>query len=87
MMMEYSESPHRRITELEAIVGNILGRTGAPSRKQRENSTSLKEKVHEDVTAIVNWITTDEVRVFLDSFSELEDFASSERVSIHGTFT
>ena len=60
-MMEYSDSPRRSITELEAIVGNIVGRTGAQSRKQRETSMSLKEKVYDDITAFVNWIIKDDV--------------------------
>jgi hypothetical protein len=48
IMAEYSEHPLRRLTEVEAFVGDILGRTGAQSKRQRELSTSLKEKFQQD---------------------------------------
>ena len=59
IMKDYSTHPHRPLSELEAFVGNILGRTGAPSRHQRELSTSMKDKFAEDSSFIVNCILKD----------------------------
>ena len=58
-MTEFSEHPLRPLTELEAFVGNILGRTGAQSKRQRELSTSLKEKFEFDSAFFVNCILKD----------------------------
>jgi hypothetical protein len=58
-MTEYSEHPVRPLTELEAFIGNILGRTGAQSKHQRELSTSMKDKFEEDALFIVNCIVKD----------------------------
>lgn len=44
---------------MEAFVGNILGRTGAQSKRQRELSTSLKEKFEQDSAFFVNCIVRD----------------------------
>jgi hypothetical protein len=56
IMTEYSEHPVRRLTELEAFIGNILGKTGAQSRHQRELSTNMKDKFEEEALFIVNCI-------------------------------
>jgi hypothetical protein len=58
-MVDYSDHPHRPLTELEAFVGNILGRTGAQSKHQRELSVSLKEKFDEDAAYFVKCIVND----------------------------
>ena len=58
-MGDYSEQPHRPLTELEAFIGNILGKTGAQNRHQRELSTTMKEKFEEDALFIVNCIIKD----------------------------
>jgi hypothetical protein len=58
-MTEYSDHPRRRLTELEAFVGNILGRTGAQTKSQRELSVSLKEKFDSDAGYFVNCIVKD----------------------------
>lgn len=58
-MTEFSEHPLRPLTELETFVGNILGRTGAQSKRQRELSTSLKEKFEFDSAFFVNRILKD----------------------------
>lgn len=58
-MVEYSDHPHRLLTELEVFVGNILGRTGAQSKTQRELSTSLKEKFNDDAAYFVKAILMD----------------------------
>jgi hypothetical protein len=58
-MTNYSEHPLRPLTELEAFIRNILGKTRAQSKNQRELSTSIKEKFDEDATFIVNCIVKD----------------------------
>jgi len=58
-MTEYNSHPHRPLSELEAFVGNILGKTGAPNKHQRDLSTSMKEKFEEDSLFIVNCILKD----------------------------
>jgi hypothetical protein len=58
-MVDYSDHPHRPLTELEVFVGNILGRTGAQSKNQRELSTSLKEKFDDDAAYFVQCIVKD----------------------------
>lgn len=59
IMTNYSEHPLRPLTELEAFIGNILGKTGAQSKNQRELSISMKEKFDEDAAFIVNCIVKD----------------------------
>ena|ERR1700709_2598449 len=59
-MIEYSDHPRQPITELEAFIGNILGRTGAQTRKQREDSKSLKEKLDDDEKYIIRCIVQDD---------------------------
>lgn len=55
-MKEYTEHPSRPLTELEVFVGNVLGKTGAQSKRQRELSTSLKEHFDDNAAWIVNCI-------------------------------
>jgi hypothetical protein len=40
-------------------VGNILGKTGAQSRRQHELSISMKERFNDDLAYIVNCIVKD----------------------------
>jgi hypothetical protein len=56
---EYSPQPSRPLSELEVFVGNILGKTGAQSKKQHELSVSMKERFNEDLEYIVNCILKD----------------------------
>jgi hypothetical protein len=58
-MTEYSDHPLRPLSEVEVFVGNILGRTGAQSKRQRELSTSLKEKFDLDSAFFVSCILKD----------------------------
>ncbi len=44
---------------VEVFIGNILGRTGAQSKRQRELSTTLKEKFEDDSTFFVKCIVKD----------------------------
>jgi hypothetical protein len=56
IMTEYSQHPSRPLSELEAFTGNILGKTGVPTKHQRDLSKTMKEKFNEDSTWIVNRI-------------------------------
>lgn len=58
-MTEYSGHPHRPMSELEAFVGNFLGKTGAINKQQRELSTNMKGRFEEDSRSIVNFILKD----------------------------
>jgi hypothetical protein len=58
-MKTYSEHPHRPLSELEAFIGNILGKTGSQTKHQRELSTTMKERFDEDAAFIVNCIVRD----------------------------
>ena len=46
-MTQYSEHPKRQLNELEAFIGNILGKTGEQNRRQREASKSMKDEFNE----------------------------------------
>ncbi|KAE8441828.1 hypothetical protein EG329_004281 [Mollisiaceae sp. DMI_Dod_QoI] len=59
IMKDFSNHPHRPLSELEVFAGSILGRDGAPNRQQRDLSISMKEKFDEDTLAIVNCIIRD----------------------------
>lgn len=58
-MIDYSQHPRRPLSELEAFVGNILGQSKMPSRQERDNAKTLKEKFGEDSLYIVNLIVRD----------------------------
>ena len=61
-MHQYSTHPTQPVTEVEVFSGSILGkRGGAQSKRQREFSTTMKEKFDRDVTYIVQWITKGDV--------------------------
>lgn len=53
---EYSDHPLRQLSELEAFMGNIIGKTGGQNRKQRESSQKMKEKVEENNHFIIKCI-------------------------------
>lgn len=56
---EYGAQPSRPLSELEVFVGNILGKTGAQSKRQHELSISMRDRFHEDLGYIVNCILRD----------------------------
>lgn len=60
IMHQYSEHPSRPISEREVFVGNILGKVGSVSKKQRELCTSMKESYDDISTFIINCIIKDE---------------------------
>ncbi|RAL66283.1 hypothetical protein DID88_005953 [Monilinia fructigena] len=65
IMHQYSEHPSRPISEREVFVGNILGKVGSVSKKQRELCTSMKEKYDDTAAFIIDCIIKDE-----DDYSE-----------------
>ncbi|KAJ8071651.1 hypothetical protein OCU04_001972 [Sclerotinia nivalis] len=56
IMHQYSEHPSRPVSEREVFVGNILGKVGSVSKKQRELCTSMKEKYDEIAAFIIDCI-------------------------------
>ena len=58
-MINHSEHTLHSVSELEAFIGNILGRTGAQSKNQRELSTTMKDRFEEHSAFIVNCIVKD----------------------------
>ncbi|KAL2060352.1 hypothetical protein VTL71DRAFT_9747 [Oculimacula yallundae] len=59
IMINHSEHTLHAVSELEAFIGNILGRTGAQTKNQRELSTTMKERFDEHSAFIVNCIVKD----------------------------
>jgi len=55
-MLEYGPRPQVPRSEVEVFVGNILGSTGAFTRRQRELSMSMKEHFEDDLSFIVKYI-------------------------------
>lgn len=58
-MTTYSEHPLRPLSELEAFIGNIVGKSGAQNKVQHDNSRKLKDQVEENNRYIVNCILKD----------------------------
>lgn len=59
-MIEYSSSHVHYLSEVEVFSGSIIGKEGAPSKRLRDTSVSMKEKHERDVTFIVACITQGE---------------------------
>lgn len=60
-MYQYSTHHTRYLSELEVFIGNIIGKVGAQSKRQREYSVSMKEKFESDVAFTINCILKDPV--------------------------
>lgn len=56
-MIDYATNPTYFISEVEVFCGNILGKDGAQSKRQRDVSITMKEKHERDVAHIVAYIT------------------------------
>ena len=56
-MLQYSTHPSHFISEIEVFSGNILGKNGAQSKRQRESSKTMKEKHDRDMEYTVLCIT------------------------------
>jgi hypothetical protein len=56
-MFEYGPRPQHPLSEIEVFVGNIIGKTGAQTTRQRELSMSMKERFEADLSFTVKCIT------------------------------
>jgi hypothetical protein len=56
-MFEYGPHPHKPLSEVEVFVGNILSKTGAQTKRQRDLSISMKERFEEGLSLTVRYIT------------------------------
>ena len=57
-MLQYSTHPTQTLSEIEVFSGNILGKNGgAQSKRQREFSSTMKDKYERDVAYTILWIT------------------------------
>ncbi|KIW67302.1 hypothetical protein PV04_06566 [Phialophora macrospora] len=65
--VDYGSSFSQPLSEYEVFIGNILGRNGAQSKTQRENSKSLGENFRDALRYIVNRIVKDEGLVSEDA--------------------
>jgi hypothetical protein len=57
IMFEYGPRPQCPLSEVEVFVGNILGKTGAQTKRQRELSMSMKERFEAELSFTVRCIT------------------------------
>jgi hypothetical protein len=63
-MFEFGPRPQCPLSEVEVFVGNIIGKTGAQTTRQRELSTSMKERFEADLSFIVRCIKKPTSHVF-----------------------
>jgi hypothetical protein len=56
-MFEYGPRPQCPLSEVEVFVGNILGRTGAQTTRQRDLSISMKEVFEAELSFTAKCIT------------------------------
>lgn len=55
-MYTFSTHPNHALSEIEVFSGCIMGKNGAQSKRQREFSSSMKEKQERDVAYTVSCI-------------------------------
>lgn len=58
-MLEYGPRPHVPLSEVEVFVGNILGKNGVLTSRQREIAMSMKERFEDDLGFIVRCIANE----------------------------
>lgn len=56
IMFDYSSQPHHFVSEVEVFSGNIIGKNGAQSKRQRDFSTTMKERHERNVEYTVKYI-------------------------------
>jgi hypothetical protein len=59
-MFEYGPRPHLPLSEVEVFIGNILGKTGALTPRQRELSISMKGRFEDILSFTVKLIRGEE---------------------------
>ncbi|ATY61703.1 RNA dependent RNA polymerase [Cordyceps militaris] len=62
LMQQFSYNPRMAVTETEAFCGDILNKTGAQSRRQRDLSMRMKEEMDRLMSWIVKLIRNPEAR-------------------------
>lgn len=55
-MFDYASQPHHHVSEVEVLSGSIIGKDGAQSKRQRDSSTTMKERHERDVEYIIKCI-------------------------------
>lgn len=60
-MFEYGPRPTLPLSEVEVFIGDILGKTGALTTRQRDLCISMKERSEGVLGATVKWITADAI--------------------------
>lgn len=56
IMSDYASQPKHYVSEVEVFCGNIIGKNGAQSKRQRDSSTTMKERFERDVDYITKCI-------------------------------
>ena len=56
IMYDYASQPKSYVSEVEVFCGNIIGKSGAQSKRQRESSTTMKERFDRDVEYFIKCI-------------------------------
>ncbi|KAG7004497.1 hypothetical protein G7Y79_00025g057830 [Physcia stellaris] len=56
IMFDYSSQPHHFVSEVEVFSGNIIGKNGAQSKRQRDFSTTMKERHERNVEYTIKYI-------------------------------
>ncbi|KAL8993887.1 MAG: hypothetical protein Q9169_006006 [Polycauliona sp. 2 TL-2023] len=82
-MRENSIHPLHFVSEVEVFAGEILGKYGAPNKRQRETSTSMKEKHGRDVAYTVQCILHGEEEAG-STAEALERSIACLDVAVHG---
>lgn len=59
-MLQHSTHPHHFVSEIEVFSGNILGKNGVQSKRQREFSKTMKEEHERNMEYTVLSITRGE---------------------------
>lgn len=84
-MKNYSAHPTRPLSELEVFAGTVLGKNGAPTRRQREDSKAMKEQFDEDTKVVVSQIQSLEMSMAcLAAGLEEEEYGGEEQVRRSG---
>jgi hypothetical protein len=78
-MFEYGPRPQCPLSEVEVFVGNILSKTGAQTKRQRELSISMKERFEAELSFTVKCITKPTSHVYDDEDGEANDNDVMER--------
>ena len=57
-MADYSMNFSRPLNELEAFLGTIVGMRSVPTKRQKEASRELRERMEADIAFTTTWIAT-----------------------------